>query len=103
MIGRVGTALSHPDGSIHFSLWFSFLPSVQGKGYASETMEAFIRELVRRRGGGAMVLEIECDPRNVGSWRLAERLGFEKHSLMESAYENKGEWVGSLVYRKIVT
>jgi RimJ/RimL family protein N-acetyltransferase len=49
-----------------------------------------------------MELEIECDPRNTGSWKLAERLGFEKHSLTKNVQEIKGEWVDSLVYRKTV-
>jgi len=102
-MGRVGAALSHHEGSVHFNMWFSFLPSVQGKGYATEAMEAFIEELIRSRDGGDVEFEIECDPRNVGSWKLAERLGFEKHGLVERAYESKGEWVDSLVYRKIVT
>ncbi len=43
---------------------------------------------------------VECDPRNEPSWRLAERLGFERQSLTERAFECKGEWVGSLVYRR---
>ncbi|KAH4220172.1 hypothetical protein HBI24_174400 [Parastagonospora nodorum] len=100
MIGRVGAAQSQPERGVHFNLWFSFLPSVQGKGYATEAMKVFIEELVRRKGGEVVVLEIECDPRNVGSWKLAKRLGFEKHSLTEKAYESKGEWVDSLAYRK---
>jgi RimJ/RimL family protein N-acetyltransferase len=58
--------------------------------------------LVKRQGGGPMELEIECDPRNTGSWKLAERLGFEEHSLTKNVQEIKGEWVDSLVYRKTV-
>lgn len=107
MIGRVGAALSRlEDGdesrpAIRFNLWYSFFPSEQGKGYATEAMEALIGESVKRQNGD-VELEIECDPRNTGSWKLAERLGFKKHSLTERAYESKGEWVDSLVYRKTV-
>ncbi len=89
-IGRVGAWIA--DGKA--SLWFSFMPSAQGKGYAMEAMWPFIRLL------GPVGLEMECDPRNVGSWRLAQRLGFLRESLTENAMEIKGEWVGSLVYRK---
>jgi RimJ/RimL family protein N-acetyltransferase len=109
MVGRVGAALSSLNNNDpfkptkHFNLWFSFLPSVQGKGYATEAMTAFIEKLVKRQDTEVMELEIECDPRNAGSWKLAERLGFEKYSLTEKAYESKSGWVGSLVYRKIVT
>jgi GrpB-like predicted nucleotidyltransferase (UPF0157 family)/RimJ/RimL family protein N-acetyltransferase len=108
LIGRVGAALTplETDDPVkpkkHFDLWFSFLPEFQGKGYATEAMTTFIDELVKRQGGGPMELEIECDPRNTGSWKLAERLGFEKHSLTKNVQEIKGEWVDSLVYRKTV-
>jgi RimJ/RimL family protein N-acetyltransferase len=85
----------------HADVWFSFLPEYQGRGFATEAMRAFLPLLAC--GGGALELEIECDPRNEGSWRMAERLGFERVSLTERVYECKGEWVGSLVYRKVVT
>jgi RimJ/RimL family protein N-acetyltransferase len=88
----------------HADLWYSFLPSAQGKGLATEAMRAFVDELVKRNKeeGEFLELEIECDPRNVGSWKMAERLGLEKETLTERAWECKGEWVDSLVYRKIV-
>lgn len=88
----------------HIDLWYSFMPSHQGKGLASEAMTAFVAQLVEKKrvGRESMELEIECDPRNAGSWKLAERLGFSKHSLTERAWESKGEWVDSLVYRKMV-
>lgn len=88
----------------HVDLWFSVLLSCQGKGLATEAMTAFIAELVEREkvDDRPIELEIECDPRNTGSWKLAERLGFEKHSLTERAWESKGEWVDSLVYRRLV-
>ncbi|KAF3041637.1 hypothetical protein E8E11_006372 [Didymella keratinophila] len=88
----------------HIDLWYSFLPSCQGIGLASEAMKAFVAQLVEKEKVGceSIELEIECDPRNIGSWKLAERLGFSKHSLTEKAWESKGEWVDSLVYRKMV-
>jgi RimJ/RimL family protein N-acetyltransferase len=107
MVGRVGASISHVSHNdksspgIHFNLWYSFFPSAQGKGYATEAMTAFIGELVKRQEGD-VELEIECDPRNRGSWRLAERLGFERISCVERAYESKGEWVGSVVLRRVL-
>lgn len=95
-VGRVGANVRR-DGEPHADLWFSFLPTVQGKGFATEAMRAFVPLL-----GSPLELEIECDPRNLGSWRLAERLGFERFGLTERAFECKGEWVDSLVYRKHV-
>lgn len=88
----------------HIDLWYSFLPFFQGKGLASEAMAAFVAHVVEKQRVGCepIELEIECDPRNTGSWKVAERLGFSKHSLTERAWESKGEWVDSLVYRKMI-
>lgn len=102
-IGRVGANIKRDGEDGEFvevpraDLWFSFEPEYQGKGYATEAMKKFIELLPK-----PLELEIECDPQNTGSWKLAERLGFEKISLTEKAFECKGEWVDSLVYRKRV-
>ncbi|KAF2008148.1 acyl-CoA N-acyltransferase [Amniculicola lignicola CBS 123094] len=94
-IGRVGANVNRKSDPPHADLWFSLKHEAQGKGFATEAMAAFIPLL-----GGGLRLEIECDPRNTGSWRVAEKLGFERISLTERAFECKGEWVGSLVYQK---
>jgi GrpB-like predicted nucleotidyltransferase (UPF0157 family)/RimJ/RimL family protein N-acetyltransferase len=102
-IGRVGALIKRHTESgdaiipPHVDLWFSFLPECHGKGFATEAMQAFIPLL-----GSPLELEIECDPRNDGSWKLAERLSFKRISLMEKVYECKGEWVDSLTYSKLV-
>lgn len=119
LVGRVGCRKSlvgsgNEEGKgevkrVHVDLWFSLLPAMQGKGLATEAVRAFVEEVVRRErdgeeGGGEVQveLEIECDPRNAGSRRLAERLGFGKEREVEEAFECKGEMVGSVVYRKVV-
>ena len=109
-IGRVGAKITSPaavdrpeavdtDGIriAHADLWFSFLPSYQGRGLATEAMKTFIALLK-----APLELEVECDPRNVRSVGMAERLGFEKISQEEKAFECKGEWVGSCVFKKNV-
>jgi RimJ/RimL family protein N-acetyltransferase/GrpB-like predicted nucleotidyltransferase (UPF0157 family) len=104
MIGRVGalstSSMVDDEAVKRFNLWFSFLPSVHGKGFATEAMRAFIHELIEKQSEISVQLEIECDPRNTGSWKLAERLGFKKHGLTLNAWESKGKCVDSLVYRQ---
>ncbi len=98
-LGRIGGMVESIDHNARkANLWYAFMPSAQGNGYAKEAMEALIEAL--GRNFGVKKFEIECDPRNEGSWRLAERLGFEKISEVEKAWESKGEWVGSRVYVK---
>jgi RimJ/RimL family protein N-acetyltransferase len=87
-IGRVGSWSDNESAS----LWYAFFRSARGQGYATEAVRGLMELLDVGR------FRIECDPRNVGSWRLAERLGFVRESLTERAYESKGEWVGSVVY-----
>jgi RimJ/RimL family protein N-acetyltransferase len=113
-IGRVGAKTSQANSDslpgettikpvTHANLWFSFLPSMQGQGFATEAMTAFIDALKERlQDQGKLEMEIECDPRNEGSWKLAERLGFERHSLTKEKEMIKGEWVDSLVLKKVV-
>ncbi|KAF2993203.1 hypothetical protein E8E13_000074 [Curvularia kusanoi] len=91
----------------HIDLWFSLLPEMQGRGFATAAVEAFLGEVVKNGERGTdgefgIELEIECDPRNEGSCRMAQRLGFVKHSEVERAFECKGEMVGSVVWRKVV-
>lgn len=87
-LGLVGAWINGGKGS----LWFAFMPETWGRGYATEAMRAFVPLL------GNVRLEIECDPRNTGSWKLAERLGFVREPLTERAEEVKGEWVDTVVY-----
>ncbi|KAJ6531588.1 acetyltransferase [Mycena vulgaris] len=103
-IGRVG---GHIDGEKRTAeVWFSFMPSARGHGYATEAIEALIgmlREASHSEGGNVPPFDrliIECDPRNVRSSRLAERAGFVLGSVIEKAFECKGEWVGSMVYSR---
>ncbi|OCL10197.1 acyl-CoA N-acyltransferase [Glonium stellatum] len=90
-IGSVGAKIKNRQAS----LWYSLMPTSQGRGFATEAVSAFILLL------GDVTLEIECDPRNTGSWKLAERLGFVKARFIEKDFECKGEWVDSLVYQRV--
>ncbi|KAF2758589.1 acetyltransferase [Pseudovirgaria hyperparasitica] len=96
-IGRVGCMIADNIAN----LWFSFLPAAQGKGYATEAVRALITFLHDAPAGNLVAfetLQIECDPRNTGSRRIAERLGFQKISEELNVYKCKGELVGSVVY-----
>jgi RimJ/RimL family protein N-acetyltransferase len=92
-IGRVGAFVKNG----HADIWYAFMPAVQGKGFATEAVEAFIPLL-----GDGLTLEIECDPRNVASWKLGLRLGFKEMGRVEKAEFSKGEWVDSMVLHKVV-
>ncbi|WYZ42103.1 hypothetical protein EsH8_V_000998 [Colletotrichum jinshuiense] len=92
-IGRVGMSIDHE--TLHANLWFSFLPAAQGQGYAAEGVRGLLSLVPELTSLG-----IECDPRNEGSRKLAQRLGFQEVKFEEKAFESKGQWVGSVEYEK---
>ncbi|KAJ6540684.1 acyl-CoA N-acyltransferase [Mycena capillaripes] len=96
-IGRVGRRIDSAARSAE--VWFRFLPSKQGCGYATEALRALI-ELLQEAIPPFDRLFIECDPRNDRSSKMAERVGFTLESCTEKAFEYKGEWVGSKVYSR---
>ncbi len=69
-IGRVGAAIKGEAAWI----WYVVDPEYQGRGFAKQSVSLFLRRLVEL---GIRAAHIECDPRNVPSWTLAEALGFE--------------------------
>jgi RimJ/RimL family protein N-acetyltransferase len=93
MIGRVGCHLGENEAR----LWYAVAPESQGRGYASEAVTALIHKVKNDYGTNAF--QIECDPRNVASRRLAEKLGFQLVSEEQNQFFIKGEWCGSCVYR----
>ncbi|KAF8194395.1 acyl-CoA N-acyltransferase, partial [Mycena galopus ATCC 62051] len=97
-IGRVG---AHINAARTAELSFSFMPSAQGRGYATKAVAALI-EMLRAERDARRVPHfdrflIECDPGNTRSSRLAERAGFVMQSCTDNTFECKGEWVGTMV------
>ena len=82
-LGRVGSNIHLDAQPIKADLWFAFMPVSHGKGYATESVEALVATLQK---AGVRKVDIECDPRNQSSRRLAERLGFYKVKEIEKAW-----------------
>lgn len=74
-----------------------------GKGYAKESCEALIASAF---SGGVHRIYAECDPQNIGSWKLLEALGFEREAhLRENVYfwkddNGKPIWKDTYIYAK---
>ena len=71
-------------------------PAQWGRGYTTEAARAMIdfgfRELGLHR------IWADCDPRNVASWRVLEKLGLRREAHLRQNARIKGEWVDSLLY-----
>ena len=75
-----------------------------GKGYAKESCMELIKLAF---SDGIHRIYAECDPQNTSSWRLLEKLGFEKEAhLRKNIYfwkneENMPIWKDTFIYAKL--
>jgi RimJ/RimL family protein N-acetyltransferase len=73
---------------------FLFSPSVWGRGYAHEALQAVIERAFNARGHEE--IRAEADPRNERCLRLLARLGFRETGRAERSYHIGGEWSDSV-------
>lgn len=84
-------------------LGYVFNKSFWGKGYAAEACAAVIDMAF---SSGVHKIYAQCDPQNSASWRLLERLGFEREAyLKQNVYfwtdENgRPQWKDTYIYAK---
>ena len=95
LIGRCGLGLTDPDLS-EGMLWYTIHPSHWGQGYATEAARGLLAF-----GFGELRLHriwADCDPANVASIRVLDKLGMRREGhLIENAWI-KGTWADSLIY-----
>ena len=95
VIGRCGFAITDPDQR-EAVLWYTLHPDAWGQGITTEAARAVVdfafRELNLHR------IWAECDPRNVGSWRVLEKIGMRREGHFIENVWLKGEWCDSLMY-----
>ena len=73
---------------------FLFSPTVWGKGYAREALQAVIDRAFRDCGHEE--IRAEADPRNERCLRLLTRLGFRETGRAERTFHIGGEWSDSV-------
>lgn len=99
LIGRCGLGLGIGLGEAEpgeAALWYTLHRAEWGRGYGTEAARALVgfgfRELGLHR------IWADCDPANVGSWRVLEKIGLRREGhLVENAWVN-GAWADSLIY-----
>jgi ribosomal-protein-alanine N-acetyltransferase len=95
LIGRCGLGLTDANLT-EGMLWYTIHPSHWGRGYATEGARGLLdfgfAELCLHR------IWADCDPANVASVRVLEKLGMRREGhLLENAWV-KGAWADSLIY-----
>lgn len=87
LIGKAG--LWHGD-----EIGFLFDPSVWGRGYAHEALQAVIAHAFAT--AGRTQIRADVDPRNERCLRLLTRLGFRETGRAERTFRIGGEWTDSV-------
>lgn len=84
VIGSVGYWI---DDEGHYCIDYDFNPRYYGQGYATEASNALVHYLFE--SVGISVIYGDCDVQNVSSWRLLERLRFQRISKLDNqSYKN---------------
>ena len=84
VIGSVGYWI---DDEGHYCIDYDFNPDYYGQGYATEASNALVHYLFE--SVGIRVIYGDCDVQNVASWKLLERLGFQRISMLDNqSYKN---------------
>ncbi len=84
VIGSIGYWV---DEEGHHCIDYDFNPGYYGKGYATEAGDALIQYLFGMTDIDAIYGD--CDVRNVSSWKLLERLGFQRIKRFDNqSYKN---------------
>lgn len=95
LIGRCGLGINDPEIG-EAALWYTLHPDQWGRGYTTEAARAIVdfgfRELHLHR------IWADCDPANIASWRVLEKIGLRREGHLRENAWIKGEWVDSLIY-----
>ena len=86
---KIGVVGVFPVGDL-WEIGFALIPSERGKGYGTEAVTIFVdylflsRDLVR--------IQATTDPRNKGSQRILETVGFKREGIVRKSMFIHGEW-----------
>jgi ribosomal-protein-alanine N-acetyltransferase len=95
LVGRVGLDIKVPDCRVG-ELWFILERSHWGQGLMPEAARALVTFGFSQHSLHRIFLE--CDPRNVGAIRLAEKLGMKREGDLRQHSFIKGEWCDSTFF-----
>jgi Acetyltransferases, including N-acetylases of ribosomal proteins len=95
-VGDIGLRISSKNPH-EADVGYALLPHAQGKGFASEALQAVCEYGFTQLGVHAINAWVLGD--NLGSSRLLEKHGFVRIQILEKAYQLNGEYFDDWVYR----
>ncbi len=100
LIGHIGMKRSGHELGIG-EVWYGIAPEHQRRGFVTEAARAFFTHAFTELG--IHRLFGDCDPRNIPSARLMERLGMRREGHHVQNLWVKGEWCDSLIYAMLAS
>jgi ribosomal-protein-alanine N-acetyltransferase len=97
----IGSAELHIESHEHRrgSMGYLIAPAAQGQGYATEAAQAVLD--FGHTEGGLHRISATCDPENVGSARVLEKIGMRREGHLHDHYLIRGEWRDRLLYASL--
>jgi RimJ/RimL family protein N-acetyltransferase len=105
VIGQVYFSQVEPQHQMTWELGYILSPDYQRQGYASEAAAALVQAGFAAAGIHRVVAH--CNPENLASWKLLEKIGFRREGLMQkNNYFRKntdGEpiWTDTYIYARL--
>ena len=105
LIGHLYLGNVEPRDQLTWELGYIFNRKYQGKGYASEAAAALVEHAFSHLPVHRIMAR--CNPQNIASWRLLERIGFTRegyfreHSFMHRDESGKPMWTDAYEYSRL--
>jgi len=105
VIGQLYFQQIEPHAHLTCELGFILSPAYQRQGYGSEAAGALVRRALT--AGGMHRVVAHCNPENIASWKLLEKIGFHREGLLRQNVffrrDTDGEplWTDTYVYAKL--
>jgi len=102
MVGHLYFAQVEPPEWLTWELGYIFNPDFQSHGYASESAAALVRYAFEKLAAHRIVAH--CNPENVASWRVMEKIGMRREGRMlknlffKRAADGSPLWMDSFEY-----
>jgi RimJ/RimL family protein N-acetyltransferase len=102
LIGHLFFKQIEPIEFLTWELGFIFNPALQNKGFATESFSALIRYGFEH--GGIHKVIANCNPENVASWRVLEKIGMTREgTVRKNVFFRKDKkgiplWTDTLIY-----
>ena len=95
MIGDVGFRYKSKQHQ-QIEIGYKFNRHFQGHGYGSEALQALLKLIIRDWPFHKLVAY--CEPRNIASWKLMEKIGMQREGYFRENFYFDGRWQNEVAY-----